>query len=384
MALERVAVKWDHERLKRDRLEMLQAEMQRQDIGALYLSEGNHVRYLLDAQVPVGKVFVPVEGELQAFVRGRDIGYMQMAHGAAKQADLPPTEVRNSDGRKDFAGELRELMASSGVAGERIGIDMMRPDLLLDLFQSGLPIIAAEITCERANSVKTQDELAMYRAIGKQYTQTLGAFRDAIRPGLTELELAAVVTATWANVGGEDVAQLNVCTQQNTNPWRRWSTDRAVERGDIVGIDFHGRSFGGLRGDCSDTFLAGDDPTPEQRAHYREAYEYLQAAIKLLRPGRPISDVLANQPPIPDGYREQQFNYNLAHGVGIGHSGYPHIDPRRKPIDDVLQLDQVLAVECHFGAEGSPYGVKLEELIAVREGEPEILVGIPVDERLYG
>ena len=383
MARERVAVKWDHERLKRDRLAMLQAEMQRQDIGALYLTEGNHVRYLLDAQVPVGKVFVPIEGELQAFVRGRDIGYMQMAHGAAKQADLPPTEVRESDGRKDFAGELRELMASGGVAGERIGIDMMRPDLLLDLFQSGLTIVPAELTCERANSVKTQDELAMYRAIGKQYIPTLEAFRDAIEPGLTELELAAVVTGTWANVGGEDVAQLNVCTQQNTNPWRRWSTDRQVQRGDIVGIDFHGRSFGGLRGDCSDTFLAGDDPTPEQRAHYREAYEYLQAAIKLLRPGRPISDVLANQPPIPDRYREQQFNYNLAHGVGIGHSGYPHIDPRRKPIDDVLQLDQVLAVECHFGADGGPYGVKLEELIAVRDGEPEILVGLPVDARLY-
>src|SRR5713226_7429197 len=171
MAPERVAVKWDHERLKRDRLAMLQAEMQRQDIGALYLSEGHHVRYLLDAQVPVGKVFVPIEGELQAFVRGRDIGYMQIAHGAAKQADLPPTEVRE---RKDFAAEVRGLMASSGVAGERIGVDMMRPDLLLQLFQSGLTVVPAELICERANSVKTQDELAMYRAIGNQYTQTLG------------------------------------------------------------------------------------------------------------------------------------------------------------------------------------------------------------------
>ncbi len=382
MALARIAVKWDHERLKRDRLAMLQAEMQRRDIGALYLTEGNHTRYLLDAQVPVGKVFVPVEGELEAFVRGRDIGYMQMAHGSAKQADFPPTEVRESHGKKDFAGELRDLMKTHGVAGERLGIDMLRPELLLELFEGGLTIVPAEITCERANSVKTQDELAMYRAIGEQYRQTLGAFRDQIQPGLTELDLAAGVTATWANVGGEDVAQLNVCTQENTNPWRRWSTERVVQRGDIVGIDFHGRSFGGLRGDCSDTFLAADEATPEQRAHYREAHDYLRAAIKLLRPGRAIADVLANQPAIPDRYREQQFNYNLAHGVGIGHSGYPHIDPRRRPIDDMLQLDQVLAVECHFGAQGGPYGVKLEELIRVTEGEPEILVGIPVDKGL--
>src|SRR4051794_16654159 len=99
MALERITVKWDHERLKRERLAMLQAEMQRQDIGALYLTEGNHTRYLLDMQVPVGKVFVPVEGEMEAFVRGRDIGYIQMAHGGAKKADMPPTEVRE---KKDF------------------------------------------------------------------------------------------------------------------------------------------------------------------------------------------------------------------------------------------------------------------------------------------
>jgi Xaa-Pro aminopeptidase len=294
---------------------------------------------------------------------------------------MPPTEVRE---RRDFAAEIRDLMKSAGVPGERIGVDMMRPELLWELFGAGVKVVPAEITCERANSVKTQDELAMYRAIGEQYRQTLGAFRDAIEPGLSEIDLAAIVTSAWAQVGGEDVAQLNVCTQQNTNPWRRWPTDRKVQRGDIVGIDFHGRSFGGLRGDCSDTFLADDRARPEQREHYREAYEYLQAAIKLLRPGRTIADVLANQPPIPDQYREQQFNYNLAHGVGIGHSGYPHIDPRRKPIDDALQKDQVLAVECHFGADGGAYGIKLEELIAVRDGEPEILVGLPVDERLMG
>ncbi|HEY3116395.1 MAG TPA: M24 family metallopeptidase [Chloroflexota bacterium] len=382
MEYKRITVDWDHERLKRDRLARLQAQMVERDIGGMYLTEGCHTRYLLDAQVPVGKVFVPVEGELDAFVRGRDIGYIQKQHGSAKMADLPPTEVREADGMKGFARDVSNMMTQHGVAGERIGIDSLRPELLLELFEAGLKVVPAEIPCERATSVKTQDELAMYRGIGEQYRQTIGAFRDAIKPGLTELDLAAVVTATWAYVGGEDVAQLNVCTQENTNPWRRWSTERVIQPGDIVGIDFHGRSFGGLRGDCSDTFLAADEATPEQRTHYREAYEYLQAAIKELRAGRTIADVLASQPPIPAKYREQQINYNMAHGVGINHSGYPHIDPRRKPIDDVLFVDQVMAVECHFGADNEPYGVKLEELVRVTDGAPEILVGLPVDKHL--
>ena len=133
MEYQRVTCEWDHERLKRDRLAQLQAEMQRRDIGGLYLTEGPHTRWLLDAQVPVGKVFVPVEGEIDAFVRGRDIGYIQKQHGAAQMADLPPTEVREAHGMKGFARDVQEMMAKHGVAGERIGIDMLRPELLLEL-----------------------------------------------------------------------------------------------------------------------------------------------------------------------------------------------------------------------------------------------------------
>src|SRR5581483_7613309 len=113
----------------------------------------------------------------------------QKQHGAAKKAELPPTEVREAHGMKGFANEMRGLMAQNGVSGERLGVDILRPELLLELFQEGVNVVPAEITCERANSVKTQDELVMYRGIGEQYRQTIGAFRDAIKPGLTELDL---------------------------------------------------------------------------------------------------------------------------------------------------------------------------------------------------
>src|SRR5437867_347182 len=64
MATTHITTAWDHERLKQDRLALLQAEMQRQDIGALYLSDGPHVRYLLDLKVPGCRIFVPPEGDV--------------------------------------------------------------------------------------------------------------------------------------------------------------------------------------------------------------------------------------------------------------------------------------------------------------------------------
>ena len=74
MALEQISVEWDHHRMKKDRLALLQAEMQRQDIGALYITDGPHVRYLLDVKLPGGKVFVPIEGDIVPLARPRDIG----------------------------------------------------------------------------------------------------------------------------------------------------------------------------------------------------------------------------------------------------------------------------------------------------------------------
>ena len=67
----------------------------------------------------------------------------------------------------------------------------------------------------------------------------------------------------------------------------------------------------------------------------------------------------------------------------MGSSGYPKIRAHERDSESVLAPNQILAVECHFGEAGSPLAVKLEEMIVVREGEPEWLTkDVPFDERL--
>jgi Xaa-Pro aminopeptidase len=127
----------------------------------------------------------------------------------------------------------------------------------------------------------------------------------------------------------------------------------------------------------------GDHPSAEQRDLYKAAYDYMLGCIDVLRAGRTIGDVMRSVPAVPDRYRSQLFDYNVAHGIGLGSSGYPHMDPRKPAIDDVLYPNQVLAVESYFGEEGSSVAVKLEEQIVVRDGQAEILGGdMPYDDRL--
>jgi len=85
---------------------------------------------------------------------------------------------------------------------------------------------------------------------------------------------------------------------------------------------------------------------------------------------------------VADRFRKKLWDLNYGHGSGLGSSGYPHMNPRDEPLDDTLRHNQVLAIEVYFGEEGSPLAVKLEQLILVRDGDPELLGPIPLDERL--
>lgn len=375
----------DTQRLKRDRLRQVQAEMKHRGVGALYLTDGVNVRYVLDMKIPGGEVFVPAEGEVLAFVRPRDTGYVKLKHSNIREPMYRRDAARDGSSPEEmdrFAAGITELMAQHGVAGATLGLDVLSISAILALMRAQIRLGDARPILERVSSVKTQDEVALYRMIGEQYAHTVRAFREAIRPGITENELAGVVLASWYEAGGEDIAQVNICAGENMNPWRRWPTQREVKSGEFVGIDLHGRGMHGLRGDMSRTYYAGDNPRPEERDLYRMAYDYIQETKDIFLAGRSFSEVLAAAPKVPEKYRTPLYNYNVGHGVGIGSSGYPHISKKKTKFEDTLKPNQVLAVECYFGAEGNPLAVKLEELILVTEGKPEVLgLNIPYDER---
>jgi len=389
MAMMEIKTTWDDQRLKRDRIVRAQAQMKKRGIGAMYLCDNSIAgRYLLNQKVPGGELFVPAEGEVLAFIRGRDVGYVKKYHANVQEPLYRRDAARdgtNPDEVKRFGQAILDLMKKYGLAGEVLGVDRLSSSLILSLHDVGIRLASAEPVIEHAGAVKTQDELAIYRLIGEQYFHAMNVFRDAIRPGISENELAAKVVTAWYEAGGEDIAQLNVCSGENMNPWSRWPTQRQLQEGEFVGIDLHGRGINGLRGDGSRTFFVGDRPSTEQRELYKLAYNYLFETIDVFQSGRSFAQVLEKAPVVPEKYRAQLYNYNIGHGMGLGSSGYPHITKKKAQADAYLEPNQVIAVECYMGEVGSTQAVKLEEIIVICEGKPELLrPGIPFDERCLG
>ena len=380
---------WDDQRLKRDRVAQLQEQMKLRDIGALYLTSGITVRYVLNTPVPAGEAFVPVEGEALGIVRPRDTAYVKARHPNIKLPFYTPSAITDGsspDEANKFAQGIMEMMEQHGVAGEQLGVDGLSATSLMALVRAEIHIADATPVWERAQSVKTQDEVAIYRNIGEQHCYAITAFRDAVRPGITEKELARVVIGAWYDADGEDILQLNICAGENMNPWLRWPSDRKLKEGEFVAVDLHGTGTNGLRGDASRTYLVGSgQPTTEQRDLYRRAYDYLLGASDAFQAGRSFQEVIAAVPPVEDKYQVMLGTLGIGHGVGMGTPGYPHIGKGRRltPSDHVIEANQVVAIECLFGEVGNPMAVKLEEMILPRSGSPEVLggSGIPFDAR---
>jgi Xaa-Pro aminopeptidase len=376
---------WDETRLKRDRLALLKEQMAAHDIGALYLKDVS-LRYVLNTKIPGGEVFIPATGDPITFVMERDLRWV---------SKLGETRPRLQGNRQEEGVEatqyralgfgLAGLMEEFGVAGLPLGLAGSDTAAVLALQDAGVRVTDATDLLVMAGSVKTEDEAAIYRTMGKQYAHTLGAFRAAIKPGITENELAGVVHSAWFEAGGEEISQLNVCCGPNMNPWSRWPTQRPLGAEEFVGIDFHGRGFGGLRGDSSRTFFVGDAPTAEHRDLYRRGYEYLRQTTEQIRAGRTYREVLDAVPFVPEQYRALLDNYHVFHGIGMSYAESPAVGPQTTRLDTPLRANQVLSVESYFGEVGSPLAVKLEEMVLVRDGPPEILSsGVPYDERFAG
>ncbi|HLY65374.1 MAG TPA: M24 family metallopeptidase [Chloroflexota bacterium] len=377
---------WDDQRLKRDRLEQLQAAMAKFGVGALYLTEGESVRYAINLRIPGGAALVPAHGEPIAFVRSLDMGYVRLAHPNVRPHIYrsEPTDAEADQKALRWADAMRDLMAELGVGGEPLGLDATDPVAFLALNSRGFRMQNAQKILESAKEVKTQDEIAIYWEMGKFYSEIMRYFRDTIRPGITEQEMVSLMTAHVFSLGAEGLLQINVCSGENMNPWRRWPTARQFQEGDLIGMDIHVYGPGGYIFDSGRTYLCGSNANAASGELYRRAHDYNNAVTELIKPGLPITELKSSLPALPEKYQELVYSFHVAHSTGLTPGEYPSIMKHQKPVDDVLKTGQILSVDTVYGEFGDGLAVKLEEQVLVTDKGAVKMADMPYEEALLG
>ncbi len=388
----------DFPRLRAGRLARLQAAMRRHALPVGLFFNPANIRYATGTDVMAvwtagtfaRYCVLPAEGAPVLFE------YKGSIHVSQKLvADVRPAYtwqfggVQSADKAREWARSIRGLLRELGLEGERLAVDKLDAAGFLALQAEGIPIVDAGPATVDAREIKTSEEIALLTINGGIGDAILGEFEAAIRPGIREYELLAVLTDALLRRQGEFLFTRLVASGTNTNPWMSEARDKPLMAGDLVGVDTDANGYEGYVIDVSRTFLCGDSPTPAQKEAYRVAHDCVTGMLELVRPGITFEEFARTAPRLPEAYRAQRYP-TMVHQAGLEDEGpgipYPDDDrgPRRIMPRREFQENMVLCLECYAGKVGAPFGVKLEDQVVVCGDGARRLSTYPYDRKLLG
>lgn len=372
----------DFARMRRERVEKAQAAMAESGVDILFVFRTEDARYLTSYRHHLGPAFVIGNGTV---VLGKDtppiLFTMDVEHCRARMPWLSPEQVqeranfRELAGVKEFADRVAGLLGS--VKDKVIGVDIYTPSMA-EAFREAFPtcrFVDGYEVLIKAKMIKTEDEILCLKAANAMTEAAMDAALDFLKPGVKECEVLSVAWQTMTALGSEWTQCSNiVASGPYTAPYRRFTSDRIIRRGDLVIIDI-GACFNGYYGDFTRTWVCGDmAPTKEQIELHQLCYDGLHRACAACVPGNTNADVVA-------AAGEENVLSSLGHGSGTNPWEAPAFSLHSKRDPMVLRVGMTANLEPYRGKPGVG-GFRLEHNLIVRENGPEIYTSYPFDERL--
>lgn len=221
--------------------------------------------------------------------------------------------------------------------------------------------------------IKNEEEIAAIERACDLASTALEQILPEIKPGKTELEIAALLEYRMRVLGADKPSFDTIIASgvRGAMPHGTASTKR-IESGDGVTIDF-GAFHGGACSDMTRTFFVGE-PSAKMREIYNIVLEAQQAVVSEFREGMTGREVdqIARNVIVKAGYGDQ-FGHGLGHGVGIDIHEAPSVAPRS---DTVLTPGMVFSNEPGIYLPGIG-GVRIEDLVTIRDGRLYTLTKSP-------
>jgi Xaa-Pro aminopeptidase len=403
-----MAVDWeeriDVRRMRRERKEKALDRLQDSELGSMLLINDPNVRYVTGLAMTGGSG----ADHYTLLTEDGDIVHWDTADHASNQrfncpwlydiryacpglGNVPRAAARQSarDWLKNKMAEtVYTAMEEYGVAREPMGIDVGSAALIEKFEDRGVDVdtsAATDIMLD-ARKVKTRDEIECLRQVAAICEAGFQKITETAKPGMRESEV-------WGEAVGElwrhgAMAQGGYVTS-GPNTWPKHqanTTDRAIRPNDLVYADFYNIGYLGYRSCYYRTFSVGE-PTQPQKDAYEKARDDLYDVLERIEPGATTDEICKGFPGEEgehmDWYGADDFwqmtTNHWAHGLGLQLYETPLIWRGISP-DHPIEIEEgmTMAVETMQPAERQ--GVRVEEMVVVRENGVEILSEWPVEE----
>jgi Xaa-Pro dipeptidase len=365
----------------RERLARARKILRQNDIDCCVSVAPEHLYYLagydswVSVNSPQALIFMADGGEPALVVRDVDLA-------------LPRETSWVSDVRSYhlFSDDVPALIAAvaqeKGLAGGKVGIETQSYALPHALGQAVARALAPAIVVDATDLlgatrlIKSAREMVYLRQAASYAQAGLDAARRTLKPGITEIALAAAVEGGMRGAGSDYWSiPTELASGPRTAGGHATARDRVIESGDLVHLEFAGvhRRYHAA---AIHTFAVGQ---PSKRA--REAYDLgrasLAAGISAVRPGVPVADVEeASLDPLRAAGLEGAAIMRFGYGIGIA---YPPIwlEPLQisRGIDQRLEPGMVFVLHAYLQLLGEGLGIIQGGTYALTENGLEMLVG---------
>ncbi|MEP4196923.1 MAG: Xaa-Pro peptidase family protein [Aliishimia sp.] len=353
------------------RLNHLRETMAEQGVDLLAIGPGAHLAWLLDVRPHAD------ERPLLFCVTQSYAGFLMPAleaESAAQQTDLPFHTWGDADGPHKALTELLEMSGASD-AKSIVLDETMRADFA-GLVQDALPDAKRQFTATTIGALRMRKDVDEYGKLKHNALSADTAMKSAwaaMKIGMSENQVAQIVRDSFI---AQDVTPLFTIVGAGANGAfpHHHTGESTLKDGDAIVMDIGG----GKDGYSSDmTRMAVMGTPPDGYAEVHAIVEAaVQAALAAAKPGvkAHVVDDAARNVIIEAGYGDY-FVHRTGHGMGIEIHETPYITATSQTR---LEEGMVFSIEPGIYLPGR-FGIRLEDIVILREQGPEILSNLPRD-----
>jgi Xaa-Pro dipeptidase len=237
----------------------------------------------------------------------------------------------------------------------------------------GVEPVAAGALLMALRAEKDEAEVEAVRQACALIEESYAFAFEQLVPGTVERELNSKVASFLRDRGATDSHPLILFGENAANPHAD-PTERRLRVGDVVCADISA-CLDGYWGDLTRCATSG---APSEWAHraWDVVVKAQRAAIDACRVGVPARDVDRAQREIVEAHPDLgECLHGAGHAIGLAIHEPPFLVPRT---ETPLRPGMIFTVEPGIYRAGTG-GIRLEDDVVVRDGEPEILSTLPLD-----